>query len=55
MEEKKMGRPFKNKERKTVKSTIRFTEEEYKETQKKAISKKMSIADYIRYLIRKDK
>lgn len=53
--EKKFGRPYKSDTKKTIKSTIRFTEEEYKETKEKATSKKMNIADYIRYLIKKDK
>lgn len=50
-----MVRPFKDKERKEITYKIRFSLEEKTEAEKKASNKKMKLAEYIRYLIRKDK
>lgn len=55
MKDKKMGRPFKDEEKKEVTYKIRFSQEEKNEAEKKASLKNMKLAEYIRYLIRKDK
>jgi len=54
-EDKKIGRPFTSGKPKNIKTTVLLDEDEHKELQKKAKENGMGIAEYIRYLIKKDK
>ena len=54
-EKKKMGRPLTAGATRDIRFTIRMAENEHQEIQKKASGKGMSIAEYIRYLVKKDK
>lgn len=40
---------------KEIRYTIRFTKEEAETLQKKAETQKMTVSEYIRYLVKKDK
>lgn len=55
MKKNKMGRPFLSGVPKTIRLTVRLDENEHQELQKKAKKNGMGIAEYIRYLIKKDK
>lgn len=50
-----MGRPTLSGKPKNIRFGIRLTEEEHREIKEKAKKKGMSIAEYIRYLIEKEK
>lgn len=51
----KMGRPYITGKPKNIKTTVLLDEEEHKLLKQKAEKKGMGIAEYIRYLIKKDK
>ena len=54
--QKKKGRSFANKQyAKNKRYTIRLDDEEHKDWQEKANKRNMSISDYLRYLVKKDK
>lgn len=52
---KKKGRPPMSDKSKTIRFGIRLNEDEHQEFIKKAAKKGMTVADYIRYLVKKDK
>lgn len=54
-EKKKMGRPLTAGDTRNIRFTIRLADNEHEEIKRKAKEKGMSIADYIRYLVKKDK
>ncbi len=54
-EEKKKGPHYKSGIPKNIRLTIRLDKVEHKEMQDKAEKNGMSIAEYIRYLVKKDK
>lgn len=56
MEEKKQtGRPVANEEAREIRFGIRMNKKEHEELKNKAKKNNMSVADYIRYLVEKDK
>ena len=52
---KKFGRPYITGKPKTINLSVRFDEKEHQELKEKAEKNNMKIAEYIRYLIKKDK
>ena len=51
---KKMGRPLTSYGARDIRFTVRFSKKEHEELIKKAQKKEMGLAEYIRYLIKKD-
>lgn len=54
-EKKKMGRPLTSEEPRTIRLSLRLDKKEHQELLEKATKKGMSIAEYLRYLVKKDK
>lgn len=54
-ENKKMGRPLTSEEARTIRFTVRFDKAELDELNAKAKKNNMKSAEYIRYLIKKEK
>lgn len=54
-EEGKKGRPYASGKPKKINVSVRFDEDEHKELAKQAKKNNMGIAEYIRYLIEKNK
>lgn len=54
-DKKKVGRPYTSGKPKDIKTTVLLDKEEHEELKKKAEKNGMGIAEYIRYLIKKDK
>ena len=52
---KKMGRPLTSKEARTIRFTVRLDKKEHQELLKKSKTYNMTSAEYIRYLIKKNK
>ena len=55
MNKNKMGRPYISGNPKTIRLTVRLDENEHKELIKKAKTNNMGVAEYIRFLIKRDK
>ncbi len=55
MKENKKGRPYQSGIPKNIRLTLRLDENEHKILQDKAKKNNMNIAEYLRYLIEKDK
>lgn len=54
-EKKKMGRPLTSEKARAIRFNVRLDEKEHQELLEKARKNNMKAAEYIRYLIKKDK
>lgn len=52
---KKMGRPLTSDSARDIRFTVRLSKKEHQDLQEKAKKNNMGIAEYIRYLIQKEK
>lgn len=53
-EKKKMGRPLTANQIRNIRFTVRMAENEHQEIKKQAEKYNMTIAEYIRYLVKED-